>query len=405
MTSDTAIADLSASPQRWWMLVGMWLTYACFGMVMLSLAPLVDDVTRDLDMSLTAMGLALGVWSAVYCFVAVPAGAALDRFGLRRAVLAGTLLMGASALLRSYAEGALSLTLAVAVFGLGGPLLSVGAPKLIARWFSEAQRGTAMGIYLSGPAVGAVFALAATDSVLMPLFDGDWRAVLRFYAVLAAVAAAVWWLIAGHSQSRAVEREPAAAFELRVFSELLAQRQVQWVLVLAIGSFILAHAINGWLPEILRQRGYSEVHAGYWSTLPVIVGLIGTVLIPRYATAGRRVSILLALYTLAAVSVAWLAVTEPPWISVGLVLLGIARSAMWPIAMLILMSAPGVGHRNMGAAGGLFFALGELGGVTGPIAFGWLAERSGDFTLPLYMLSAMCMLMFLAALRLRVLRR
>ena len=36
---------------------------------------------------------------------------------------------------------------ALAFFGLGGPLISVGAHKLISIWFNERERKLAMGIY------------------------------------------------------------------------------------------------------------------------------------------------------------------------------------------------------------------------------------------------------------------
>ena len=60
--------------------------------------------------------------------------------------------------LRSIANGYLLLFLAVALFGVGGPLVSVGAPKLIASWFEGKERGLAIGIYSTGPTIGAVTA-------------------------------------------------------------------------------------------------------------------------------------------------------------------------------------------------------------------------------------------------------
>ena len=50
----------------------------------------------------------------------------------------------------------LTLFLAVAVFGLGGPFISIGAPKLISAWFGPRERGTAMGLYMTAPSIGTV---------------------------------------------------------------------------------------------------------------------------------------------------------------------------------------------------------------------------------------------------------
>ena len=41
-------------------------------------------------------------------------------------------------------------------FGLGEPLVSVGAPKLIKMWLNEHERKLAMGIYITGMALGSI---------------------------------------------------------------------------------------------------------------------------------------------------------------------------------------------------------------------------------------------------------
>ncbi|MEO7405161.1 MAG: hypothetical protein ABIU95_15985, partial [Burkholderiales bacterium] len=76
-----------------------------------------------------------------------------------------------------------------------------------------------------------------------------------------------------------------------------------------------------------------------------------------------------------------------------LVLLGIAR-IMGPVLMLVLMEAPGVESRNMGAASGLYFTVGEIGGVTGPVIVGIIADASGGFTTAILALTALTIYLF-----------
>ena len=152
-TPMTTVA-IPSQTYRWVMLFGVWLIYFCFGLTVSALAPLVRPITEDLSMSYAAMGSVLGAWQLVYIGTALPCGALIDRFGLRR-----SLLMGASALLRSQAEDYTTLLIAVALFGLGGPLISIGAPKLISLWFEGPQKGLAMGLYVTGPALGSIAAL------------------------------------------------------------------------------------------------------------------------------------------------------------------------------------------------------------------------------------------------------
>ena len=163
---------------RWVLLAGLWLLYASFGLIVTSLAPLVPPIEQDLHMSHTAMGSLMGAWQLVYIFAAVPAGMLLDRLGGAKALLIGAALIALSAAGRALAVDYWTFLLAVMVFGLGGPIISSGAPKVVAQLFEGSQRGMAMGIYMTGPAMGGIVSLTLTNAWLLPVFDADWRMVM-----------------------------------------------------------------------------------------------------------------------------------------------------------------------------------------------------------------------------------
>jgi len=190
------------SRYRWVMLGGVWFLYYCFGLILSSIAPLVAVIVEDLQMSLSSMGRVLGAWQFVFLFSAIPIGIAIDRFGLRVSLTIAALVIALSALLRGLAVDGATLWMAVAVFGLGGPIISIGAPKVIASWFGSRERGTAMGIYMPGPSLGNITAVAMTHSVLMPATGDNWRSVLFILAAVAALAAACWLAINAHPTSR-----------------------------------------------------------------------------------------------------------------------------------------------------------------------------------------------------------
>ena len=52
----------------------------------------------------------------------------------------------------------------------------------------------------------------------------------------------------------------------------------------------------------------------------------------------------------------------------------------------------------MGAAAGLFFTVGEIGGFSGPSAMGVIFDLTGGFTLGLFALAAVLMAMAIACL-------
>lgn len=405
MTAESRAMDGAAThPVRWAILAGVWLIYLCFGLTIAAMAPLVGTVTRELGMSHSAMGGVLGAWPLVYIFSAMPCGALLDRIGPRRGLLLAALIMAASGGLRGLAGGHLDLFLATALFGLGGPLISIGAPKVIALWFEGKERGLAMGIYITGPSLGGIAALSLTNSVAMPAFGGDWRLVLFVYAAVVLVSAVVWLAISAHPAARAVERDLAAAprrSQFAVFADLIALRGVQIMLLMAVGIFFFNHAISNWLPEILRSGGMDARDAGYWASISVAAAILGSLLIPRLAVPSRRL-VIMALLVLSA-GTATLLIPQPPGalLAAGLILQGITRGSMMTIAILILVETREVGARNAGAAGGLFFSAAEVGGVLGPLTVGYLSDVTGGFGAALHLLTGICcaLLLLLALLR------
>ncbi len=76
----------------------------------------------------------------------------------------------------------------------------------------------------------------------------------------------------------------------------------------------------------------------------------------------------------------WLVVkTSGASLITGLVFYGIALVAAQPLIMLIMMDMPEVGSKYMGAATGMFFCIGEIGGFSGPFIVGAIRDLTGGF--------------------------
>ncbi|MDN2580951.1 MFS transporter [Aquibium sp. ELW1220] len=391
---------------RWFLLFGIWLVYFCFGLVAASMAPLIPVISAELGISNAGMGAILGAWPLVYIAAAIPCGVILDRLTARWSLLVGSAIVGLSALLRGFAWDELSLFAAVGLFGIGGPLISVGAPKLTARWFDGRDRGSAIGIYTTGPALGSAASLALMTSVLMPLFDQDWRMVMVANAAVAFAAGAAWFLLASHplaDPAPAADAIAPRAFDPGTALALLAKPSVQVLLVMGVGIFLINHGFNNWLPEILRAKGLTAAEAGLWASLTQIVGIAGSLVVPRYAVAGRRLALIGLIFAGMAAASLLLLLPAGAALVASLVLLGIARTSATAIVMLLLLDLPGIDRKRHGLLGGLFFVAAEIGGVLGPTTIGLLSDRSGGFASSLWALSATgILLVTLAGLLARV---
>ncbi len=392
------------NPFRWGVLAGVWLSYYCFGLTIVTLAPLVAEISADLHLSHSQMGTVLGAWQLVYIGSAIPLGILLDRIGARRAMMFALLVIATSAALRSVAGGYGSLFLAVAVFGIGGPLISIGAPKLISLWFEGKERGLAMGIYMTAPTLGSVTGLSMTNSLFMPMFGNDWRSVLLLYAGFIIAASVLWWLITSHKDFKAIEANQAVLpreSQKQNFFRLIKIPAFQIVLAMSVGIFFFNHGLNNWLPEILRAKGLSATQAGYLASIPAAFAVLASLTIPRLATPERRIWIMCILYTAFGVSSLILQAADGAILSIALALQGVARGSAMTLSILVLLDIPEVGSKRAGVAGGMFFSAAEIGGVMGPVSIGVLSDISGGFSSGLFMLTGVsaALLILLAALQ------
>ena len=387
---------------KWWVLSGLWLVYGSFGVTVTSIAPLVGPIERDLGMSHAAMGSIMGAWQLVYIAAAVPGGILLDRIGGRYALLLGVLTVALSGFGRSLADDYWGLLAAVMVLGIGGPIISSGAPKLVTEHFQGSQRGLAMGIYMTGPALGSIASLSLTHSWLMPMFDQDWRAVLLFWTAVTLICAFVWFVISWlFLPDHKLKPQAQRVSQLRVMGSLLRMPAVRVLLLMSVGVFLFNHGLNNWLIELLRQGGMTFTQAGYWATIPTAVGILSSLIIPRLATPNRRFAILIGLCGLALLASILLRFSDGLPLSVGLVLQGVARSTLMTVLILTLVELPGIGDARTGVASGMFFSAAEIGGVLGPLGMGLLYDASGGFETSLTALSYVASLLMLGAIFLR----
>src|SRR5210317_188636 len=107
---------------RWIILWLLWLLYIAFGLVARSIFPLITPILNDLHLSYSQMGFILGSWQLTYILAALVAGTILDRWGVRKSIFAGALIIGLSASIRFYASGFLTMLIAIVFFGVGGPM-------------------------------------------------------------------------------------------------------------------------------------------------------------------------------------------------------------------------------------------------------------------------------------------
>jgi cyanate permease len=303
--------------------------------------------------------------------------------------------MSLSAFLRAGANSFATLFLAVALFGAGGPIVSSGLSKLIADWFVGPARTRAAGIYVTGVGAGGAVALAGTNSFLMPLLD-SWRGVFVVYGCV-GIAVMVCWFLWGRngpsfqpSTVRSSSTQPAWA--------VLKLRAVWIVVLVGLAGFTLGHGFRNWLPTILEDKGFTATEAGYLTTIPSVISIVGSLVISNVAAHfGERRALVLGILLVEASTLSLIIIFSGLTLIPILLIQGFAAGAMMPLLLNSMMDLPEVGPKAMGTAAGLYFTVGEAGGVGGPALVGFLRDASGSFTPGLVLLMSVALLAMVPA--------
>lgn len=395
---------LTRDQANWGMLALGWMIYFSFGMGVASLVPLVSILRVELDLSYTQLGIILGAWQLVFMAAAAPGGWLIDRFGPKRVLTVGALVVAFSVTLRSLADGFPMLLFTVAFFGLGGPITAVGLAKLVADWFTGASRGLASGIYITGAAAGIAFVLALTHPVILPL-TGGWRQAHILYGVI-AFAIAIIWIVFGRDspQSTSDRKLPRDANSRGSYWQVMTQPAVWMVILVGFAGFLANHGVRNWLPEILEHAGISPTGAGLLSALPALTGIIGSIVVLRLATrrANARRPAIVLLLIVSGLSILTIMVAEGWLLVLAIAVEGFCAAAFAPLMLNTLMEMPSIGAKNTGTAAGLYFAIGEMGGTLGPLLMGVAADLTGSFMTGMIMVALIMFVMLVPALRIRI---
>ncbi len=170
-----------------------------------ALTPLVPVYAEEFDLSKAGAGLLVGAYGAGALFGGIPGGLAASRFGPKRAVIGGLILLSVSSFAFAAADSAVALGGARFVQGVASTATWAGALAWISVTAPRERRGEA---------IGAAFGAAIFGAVLGPAFGGvaELVSVDAAFTIIALVTLAFAGLA---SLARSAERETASLAGLR----------------------------------------------------------------------------------------------------------------------------------------------------------------------------------------------
>lgn len=109
--------------------------------------------------SLTDIGILVGLYSVPGIVLALPGGAIGQRFGDKTTVVAGLVLMIAGSCMMVFSSDWIGQIAGRLVSGIGGVLMSVLMTKMVADWFVGKELSTAMAILVNSWPIGIAVSL------------------------------------------------------------------------------------------------------------------------------------------------------------------------------------------------------------------------------------------------------
>ncbi len=255
------------------------------------LSLLVDPIRGDMGISDTQISLLLGTaFAVIYGIAGIPLGFLADRISRRNLIFAGVSVWSLGTIACGFSHNFAEIFASRIVVGLGEAALSPAAISLISDYFPPSRRGTAVGFFLSGIAMGSGVAILIGGGVLHAIELGalaatplasyaPWRMVLLVIGGPGLLWAIAILLIREPLRHTAEGESAAGAADGGTWRATPWARVMPIYIVLAAASFV-DNAVGAWAPTLLiRDFGKDPAQIGVELGLLLTVGFGGGVLI------------------------------------------------------------------------------------------------------------------------------
>jgi sugar phosphate permease len=389
---DSDLDSFSQTFPGWMVVLLLWVAHVIYFSITSSLGVLGPVLKEDLGLSNTELGFlnsAIAIGTTVF---QIPGGLCCDRYGVRRMMSLGFLLIGTFFFIFSFSGSFLLASGFLFLMGLGVGCSQVSAAKAVMDWFPFKGRATAMGVKQTGVNVGGILS-SSLFPFLVSLYP--WSLVTRWIGLVAFAFVFLFYFVYRDSPQAQIR------FSNKVHSReiLTSLKHLDFLLITLSGVFLMGvqFSFTTYFVLYLNQTlHYSIEQAGVFLALSYGTGAfarVGWSLGSDYFLRNRE-SVLILIGGVGALVVIVLSLitsSSPAWLIYFLSALFGVTGLGWNAIWITL-----VGERSLKESGGFgigfSFFIATFGIILGPPLFGFLVDLFDSF-LWSWLFLAFCMIL------------
>lgn len=342
---------------------------------------------KDFRISPATMGVLLSAFFWTYGLFQIPAGAFVDRIGIRRSYAGAFFVWSIASAAIALSTGPGDVIGMRTLLGLAESVAPLASLSFIRSNYSGKEQGLPTAIYIAGQNIGPALGVLV-GTMLMSRFG--WRMMFAITGLVALIWVPCWLFAAPSDKPRAVRQEKKVVEEPtgpRTWTwRMLLKNRTFWAMALSILlSSYYWYFVLTWVPSyLILSRGFSTLGMGrvlstalfIMAFVNIIAGFAADKLAGRIGVFKARLWFGVVGYVGTA-AILLLLVTDRAWalpiLTVSLCLTGIGNSNYWTITQ---HASP---KNLVGRSVGFLNTVSVAGGAAAPLITGWLLGPQKNF--------------------------
>ena len=356
-------------------------------------------MSTDLGFSDGVYGLGVGVFYVSYVLFEIPGAIIVERWSARKWIARIMISWGAVTIFTGFVHSATQFYAARFLLGLAEASFFPGMIVYLTHWFCARDRSRAIAcLYVAVPAASLVGAPVAGQLLgvhWLHLAGWRWLFILEGIPAIILGIITVIYLTDWPAQARWLPEEEREWLTAELQAELQAKKRLRnftilqafsdWRVFILIASwfFALCGSLGTiyWLPTFVKRlSGWPNQAVTSLLVIPALIGMTGTLFNGWHSDKKNERRWHAATPVLVAGLMSGLAILSPhPPLTIALLLVGSGafyayQPVFWAMPTLILSESAAA------ATYGLINMTGQLGGLLGPFAVGFLNDRTHALT-------------------------